>query len=97
MKAKLVRDKIPDIIRSHGEEPKIRVLSQVEFRQKLRQKLEEEVQEYLAQPSIEELCDIQTVVEALAEQHGFSREDLQAAVEHKIAERGGFKKRILLY
>jgi len=44
---KLVRDKIPDIIRSNVTEPVIRLASQKEYALKLREKLQEEVSEYL--------------------------------------------------
>lgn len=93
---KLVRDRIPEIIQAKGGTPHVRRLGQKEFLEKLRHKLQEEVTEYLQEPSVEELCDIQTVVESLAEQHGFSKQDLDAAVEQKKFERGGFQKRLYL-
>ena len=43
---KLVRDKIPDIIRADGEEPSIRIASKDEFYTLLVQKLDEEVDEF---------------------------------------------------
>ncbi|MDP3985475.1 MAG: nucleoside triphosphate pyrophosphohydrolase [bacterium] len=42
---KLVRDKIPDIIRSHGRHPEMRILSDDEYRKFLRLKLVEEAGE----------------------------------------------------
>jgi predicted house-cleaning noncanonical NTP pyrophosphatase (MazG superfamily) len=45
--AKLVRDKIPDIIRKEGRRAMTHIASDVEFRVALRQKLQEEVDEFL--------------------------------------------------
>src|SRR5713226_85246 len=56
---KLVRDKIPDIIRSKGAEPIIRVADGSEYQFLLRSKLVEEVEEFLASDDDpEELADI---------------------------------------
>jgi hypothetical protein len=45
---KLVRDKIPQIIRSKGQEPIICTADAEEYSRRLRDKLREEVEEYLA-------------------------------------------------
>ena len=58
---KLVRDKIPDIIRSNGEEPITRVLSEEEYKIELEKKLQEELNETLqatGSDRIEELADM---------------------------------------
>ena len=49
---KLVRDKIPEIIESKGEYSVIRILSDNEFAQQLKCKLQEEVEEFLADDNI---------------------------------------------
>ena len=46
---KLVRDKIPEIIRSNGEEPETRILSDEEYKKELEKKLLEEYQELLSE------------------------------------------------
>jgi len=71
---KLVRDKIPQIIRSTGQEPVIRTADAKEYGVRLRDKLREEVAEFLDSDSApEELADVLEVVYALAEQGGQSR------------------------
>lgn len=44
---KLVRDRIPDIIRANGEEPITYQADPAEYRRRLRDKLLEEVDEFL--------------------------------------------------
>ncbi len=44
---KLVRDRIPEIIKKHGDAATTHVANSEEYWQKLREKLEEEVNEFL--------------------------------------------------
>lgn len=92
---KLVRDKIPDIIRANGEEPLTRILDDDEYLIELTKKLQEECDEFKADLSLEELADIQEVVFALADQIG-SRSELETVRSDKSIKRGGFTKRIML-
>ncbi|MDL2319465.1 nucleoside triphosphate pyrophosphohydrolase, partial [Eubacteriales bacterium OttesenSCG-928-A19] len=62
---KLVRNKIPDIIRKNGKEPVTRVLEGEAFLAALDAKLREEVEEYLENPCMEEVADILEVLEAI--------------------------------
>lgn len=65
---KLVRDKVPEVLRGLGKTPRVRVLhDDKEYLQALQDKLQEEVKEYAADPSLEELADVVEVVEALVE------------------------------
>ena len=57
-KSKLVRDKIPEIIRENGKEPIIHIADNKEYWEKLKSKLKEEVDEYFINDSEEELADI---------------------------------------
>lgn len=77
---KLVRDKIPDIIRSNGEEPEVYVLPDWKFIQKLEEKLREELDEYLDSKEIEELADLAEVVHALVEAKGYTWTNLKKFV-----------------
>ena len=55
---KLVRDKIPQIIIADGRTPIVRTLSDEEYLSELDRKLNEEVAEYQADKSLEEIADV---------------------------------------
>ena len=95
---KLVRDKIPQIIRSKGQEPVIYTADIAEYGTRLRDKLREEVEEYLASDdNREELADILEVLYALARQSGTDQQQLEKLRAAKAAERGGFANRIIWF
>lgn len=96
MPSKLVRDKIPSIIREKGEKPVYYPANPQEYEQKLHEKLEEEVQEYLESGDLFELADIMEVVYALARLQKCSPKKLENMREIKVANRGAFRKRIIL-
>ena len=93
---KLVRDRIPDIIRAKGETAVVRLASEQEYATKLKEKLSEEVTEYLESGSPEELADIMEVVHALATLTGHGPADVERLRAEKADARGGFSKRIIL-
>lgn len=96
---KLVRDKIPEIIKAHGEIPTTRNLSDGEYEVALIDKLAEEQKELAnadtTEKMLEELADVQEVVNALADVIA-NRQALEQVRSRKHAERGGFEKRIFL-
>jgi predicted house-cleaning noncanonical NTP pyrophosphatase (MazG superfamily) len=95
---KLVRDKIPQIIRSKGQEPVIHTADIEEYSIRLRDKLREEVEEYLASDDDrEELADILEVLYALARQAGTDQQQLEKLRAAKAEERGGFADRIIWF
>lgn len=89
---KLVRDRIPDLF----PDSIYRKLTATEYAEALRNKLTEEVREYLAERTPEELADVLEVLHALAALHGLTPEKLEQLRAHKAAERGGFAGRIWL-
>ncbi|MEA4823923.1 MAG: nucleoside triphosphate pyrophosphohydrolase [Clostridiaceae bacterium] len=93
---KLVRDKIPDIIRTTGEEALTRILPDDEYKTLLERKLDEEVCEYHESRELEELADILEVVYALCEVHGNSIEELTSVYQKKHKARGGFAEKVFL-
>lgn len=92
---KLVRDLIPKIIERDGKVAVTRILNDKEYFQELLKKLHEELAEFEAENSLEELADIQEVVNALAEVLG-GKGQLEQVRSKKAEERGGFKDRIFL-
>ena len=96
---KLVRDKIPDIIRSNGEEPITRILSLEEYKLELEKKLQEELNETLqatGNDRIEELADMLEVMTSLAELEGKTLDDIIKTRNEKKEKRGGFQKKLYL-
>ena len=90
---KLVRDRIPEIIRAEGRRPVVEVLPPEERRGALLAKLVEEAGEAAdagGEDLAEELADVLEVVRALAAGLGLSLDDVTAAADRKTAERGGF-------
>jgi len=93
---KLVRDKIPEIIKKQGQVPKTRQLDDSEYFEALNHKLTEEVAEYFEDYDIEELADIMEVIYALVKYKGLSVDEFEKVRRKKFDERGGFNDRVLL-
>ena len=91
---KLVRDKIPQIIMSDGKIPIARTLSEEEYLTELDRKLDEEVAEYQADKSLEEMADVLEVLFAICEARGHSVDELMKVRDEKRENRGGFKEKI---
>lgn len=73
---KLVRDRIPEIIKNAGKEFDMHIADSAEALNLLDMKLDEEVAEFHQDKNLEELADIMEVIFALAKNLGFSEEDL---------------------
>lgn len=93
---KLVRDRIPEIIRANGEVPITHIADDSEYWEKLCQKLREEASEFFDQPSVEELADVQEVIFALCKCLGSDRSELERVRKKKAEKRGRFQDRIIL-
>ncbi len=93
---KLVRDKIPEYIKNKGETPIIHIADESEYWEKLKEKLQEEIDEFMKAENIEELADILEVIDAIGSYKRFDKKKIEMARKKKVKERGGFKKRIIL-
>ena len=97
---KLVRDNIPEIIKSNGESPVTKILSEKVYKEELERKLYEEYQEVLkttnSSERIEELADMLEIIIALASLENKTIEDVLEVAKTKKLKRGGFDKRIYL-
>ncbi len=93
---KLVRDKIPDIIKADGKNFKTRILDDKEHLAELIKKLKEEAAEFEENPSVEELADIKEITIAIREALGIQAGELEDIRRQKAASNGRFKNKIFL-
>lgn len=97
---KLVRDNIPEIIKSNGGEPYFRKMNDDEYWEYLLKKDNEELEEVKTASSLEEikqeLADKLELIRAMAEFNGFTLQDIINEADRKKEKRGGFQKRLLL-
>lgn len=96
---KLVRDKIPDIIKNNNEESVIKILNDKEYKEALIKKLLEEYNEVVEATGydfLEELADMLEVIDALAKTENQSLNDIIKIKEEKKLKRGGFDNKVLL-
>jgi predicted house-cleaning noncanonical NTP pyrophosphatase (MazG superfamily) len=96
---KLVRDRIPEIIRQAGKQCEVATMYEAEFSQALREKLLEEAREVAdASPEdlVSELADLQEVIDAIVAVYGIEREAVEKEQQRKRSERGGFDQRLRL-
>ena len=93
---KLVRDKIPDMIRNDGRTASYYILSEKEYIMELDKKLNEEVNEYQLDKSLEEMADILEVLYGICKARGFTIEELEAERKKKALLRGNFDEKVFL-
>ncbi len=92
---KLIRDKIPEIIRQNGENPVIRKAEESEYYELLSKKLLEEAKEFAFDKNTEELVDILEVVYAIAKLNNITPDELDEKRKAKAKERGNFDERFV--
>ena len=96
---KLVRDKIPNIIKEKGETPVVRILDENEYKKELENKLYEEYKEVIkaiGDDRVEELADMLEVIRALVSLENKTLNDVITIADKKVKKRGAFKEKIFL-
>ena len=95
-KEKLVRDRIPELIRNSGGEPVVRKATPRELENFLLEKIVEESQEFLATGDVDELVDILEVLEAFMEYRKIDPGLIEIQQHAKRLARGGFSEGLIL-
>lgn len=96
---KLVRDKIPEIIKSNKEEPIIEILNDERYKEELEKKLYEEYLEVIESSGLnrlEELADMLEVIKSLAALENKDLQDIIDNANKKNEKRGSFNNKIYL-
>lgn len=93
---KLVRDLIPNIINKSGRKALFYQAGDSEFRKLLKEKLREEVNEFLESESMEEIADILEVIDAICSEYKVDLRQVNQIKEDKSKEKGSFKNKIVL-
>ena len=93
---KLIRDKIPEIIKETGKTCVVETVSQEDYMKLLVRKLFEEAGEFSKERDIKELADLLEVIETLAINLDSSLDYIMKIKESKKSERGGFSKKLKL-
>jgi predicted house-cleaning noncanonical NTP pyrophosphatase (MazG superfamily) len=94
---KLVRDKIPDIIRQQGNHPEYHIVNdKADYCQALREKILEEAIELKESQDVNEIIDVLEATYCLIEAENLKFTKIEELRKKKNIERGGFKKRIIL-
>ena len=97
MIVKLVRDKIPNLIREAGKIPETRMADpEKEMPIFLYQKMIEELGEYYENPSIEEAADMFEVLLGICHNSCIEWDDVVKKADHKRATNGAFDLGIIL-
>ena len=94
---KLVRDNVPDEALQNGDQLSVHyATTDAEYWLKLKQKLQEEINEFARAETMENLADVLEVIDAICEFKKFDIDELNAIRENKAIEHGTFRKRVIL-
>jgi predicted house-cleaning noncanonical NTP pyrophosphatase (MazG superfamily) len=97
---KLIRDKIPDVIKQAGLECETTILDEDQYYQALISKLLEEVHKLETAESngqmLQELADVYEIILSLLNAKGYTISELEDLRHNKYLESGGFEKGLCL-
>jgi predicted house-cleaning noncanonical NTP pyrophosphatase (MazG superfamily) len=96
---KLIRDKIPEIIKKSGDDCEIMILGKAAFEKELKKKLLEESIELTKAPKeklLNELADVLELTKSIATYHKIPYSRVEKSQEMKRKQSGGFKKKLFL-
>ena len=96
---KLVRDKIPNIIKEKKKTPVVKILGDDEYKEALEKKLYEEYQEVIeasGEDRVEELADMLEIIKALAKLENKTLDDVIEIANKKVDKRDAFEEKIFL-
>ncbi len=98
---KLIRDKIPEIIRARGAECEVETLDDVRFAEEIMKKVVEEAgglsQARNREELLEEIGDVMVVLDEVRKLNGISKEEVDTAMADNLALKGGFDKHVYLH
>ena len=93
---KLVRDKIPEIIKKNNKTPITHIANNEKYWKKLKEKLMEETNEFLEESTEEELADILEVINSICDFKKINKQKLEEIRKIKKEKKGGFDNKIIL-
>lgn len=97
---KLCRDKIPEIIHEKGFDCDVREVDHDEYKREIVRKIYEEASGVTNHDTpehmISEIADLIITLDAVKKEFGVSDEEVDAAVQASLDEKGGYDKRLYL-
>ncbi len=98
---KLIRDKIPEIIKKNGDKCSVRALDDGEYKKELLKKIVEEANEAFQagddkKELSKEIGDILEVINYLISAFGLDKKEIEKIRQERKKSRGGFDKKLFL-
>ena len=93
---KLIRDNILEIISNNNQKSSYHIATDEEYKNKLLEKLQEEICEFITDKNEEELADILEVIEHIITAFNFNKKRILEIREKKAKKNGKFNKKIIL-
>lgn len=93
---KLIRDKMPELMAAKGERFTTHVADDAEYWRMLKEKLRQEVNEFIVRDDFGELASAQELIHAICGAKGMTFDELEAIRRRKAEAKGGYGKRIIL-